>query len=90
MNDLRQHLVPAIPRVTDLVGARGEGPYLFDASGRQYLDFTSGFEVNNTTCGTRDHVIRWIPPLVVGDEHVDDALEIFEAAMARVGDALRA
>jgi 4-aminobutyrate aminotransferase len=48
MDDPRQHLVPAIPRLTDLVVARGEGPYLFDASGRRYLDFTSGFGVNNT------------------------------------------
>jgi 4-aminobutyrate aminotransferase len=47
-DDLRHHLVPAIPRLTDLVVTRGEGVYLFDASGRRYLDFTSGFGVNNT------------------------------------------
>jgi 4-aminobutyrate aminotransferase len=35
------------------------------------------------TCGARDQVLRWIPPLVVGDEHVDEALDIFEAAIAR-------
>jgi len=29
------------------------------------------------TCGPYDNVIRWIPPLVVTDEQVDRALEIF-------------
>ncbi len=34
------------------------------------------------TCGTRDHVIRWIPPLIVTTGQIDDALDIFAAALA--------
>jgi 4-aminobutyrate aminotransferase len=33
------------------------------------------------TCGTYDNVIRWIPPLVVNDREIDDALKIFAAAL---------
>ncbi len=35
------------------------------------------------TCGTYDNVIRWIPPLVVHPSHIDDALAVFERALAR-------
>ncbi len=34
------------------------------------------------TCGTFGNVIRWIPPLVVNAEQIDEALEIFEQAVA--------
>lgn len=34
------------------------------------------------TCGTHDQVIRWVPPLVVRDEHVEQALEVFGEAVA--------
>ena len=30
------------------------------------------------TCGTYGNVIRWIPPLIVTAEQIDEALEIFE------------
>jgi 4-aminobutyrate aminotransferase len=33
------------------------------------------------TCGTYDNIIRWIPPLVVTAEQIDDALVIFAAAL---------
>jgi 4-aminobutyrate aminotransferase len=33
---------PVIHRDTDLTFVRGEGPYLFDADGRRYLDFAAG------------------------------------------------
>ncbi len=36
------------------------------------------------TCGVDDQVIRWIPPLVVGEREVDDALATFERALAGV------
>ncbi|MCS6826631.1 MAG: aminotransferase class III-fold pyridoxal phosphate-dependent enzyme [Caldilinea sp.] len=36
------------------------------------------------TCGTYGNVIRWIPPLVVTADQVDDALAIFNEAMASV------
>lgn len=33
------------------------------------------------TCGTYENVIRWIPPLVVTAEQIDDALAVFERAL---------
>lgn len=36
------------------------------------------------TCGSYDHVIRWIPPLVVNAGQVEEGLEMFERAMGRV------
>jgi 4-aminobutyrate aminotransferase len=35
------------------------------------------------TCGTYQNVIRWIPPLVVTEQQVDEALNIFAAALDR-------
>ncbi len=34
------------------------------------------------TCGTYDNVIRWIPPLVVTEQQISDALNIFGNALA--------
>jgi 4-aminobutyrate aminotransferase len=36
------------------------------------------------TCGTYDNVIRWIPPLVVGEAEIDEALKIFAGALDAV------
>ena len=36
------------------------------------------------TCGTYSNVIRWIPPLVVTAEQMEEALSIFEAALEEV------
>jgi 4-aminobutyrate aminotransferase len=33
------------------------------------------------SCGTYDNVIRWIPPLVVNESQINDALGIFSAAL---------
>jgi 4-aminobutyrate aminotransferase len=33
-------------------------------------------------CGTYSNVIRWIPPLIVTQEHIEIALDIFERAIA--------
>ena len=33
------------------------------------------------TCGTYSNVIRWIPPLVVNAEQIDEALEVFAGAL---------
>ncbi len=33
------------------------------------------------SCGTFDNVIRWIPPLVVNEQQIDEALNIFAAAL---------
>jgi 4-aminobutyrate aminotransferase len=35
------------------------------------------------TCGTYNNVVRWIPPLVVTPQQIDEALEIFEGALAK-------
>jgi 4-aminobutyrate aminotransferase len=39
------------------------------------------------TCGTFENVIRWIPPLVVTDEQIDDALAVFARALRHTAPA---
>ncbi len=36
------------------------------------------------TCGMNENVIRWIPPLVVTKDQIDDALVIFTQALEAV------
>lgn len=36
------------------------------------------------TCGPWNNTVRWIPPLIVTKDQVEEALEIFEAALAEV------
>jgi len=36
------------------------------------------------TCGSYDNVIRWIPPLIVGEQQVEDAVSIFTEALLEV------
>jgi 4-aminobutyrate aminotransferase-like enzyme len=36
------------------------------------------------TCGTYENVIRWIPPLIVSKEQIDEALNTFDRAVAKV------
>lgn len=36
------------------------------------------------TCGTYGNVVRWIPPLIIEDSHLDQALTIFKNAMNQV------
>lgn len=39
------------------------------------------------SCGTHENVIRWIPPLVVTEAQIDDAVDVFERAVKdAVGD----
>lgn len=35
------------------------------------------------SCGTYDNVIRWIPPLIVTEKQIDDAVDIFERALIK-------
>jgi 4-aminobutyrate aminotransferase len=35
------------------------------------------------TCGTYDNIIRWIPPLVVTEQQISDALNLFAGALAQ-------
>jgi 4-aminobutyrate aminotransferase len=48
MTDTLQHISPIWTRARQFVAERGEGTYLYDAEGTQYLDFTSGIGVTNT------------------------------------------
>lgn len=41
-------LSPVLQQATPLLAVRGEGPYLFDADDRRYLDFTAGIGVTST------------------------------------------
>jgi 4-aminobutyrate aminotransferase len=36
------------------------------------------------SCGTYDNTIRWIPPLIVNEQQINDALDIFKEALAEV------
>lgn len=36
------------------------------------------------TCGTYDNVIRWIPPLIVSEKQIDEAVDIFSEAIKSV------
>jgi 4-aminobutyrate aminotransferase-like enzyme len=36
------------------------------------------------TCGPWDNTIRWIPPLVVSESQIEEALEIFTQALDEV------
>jgi len=40
------------------------------------------------TCGTSGNIIRWIPPLIVDEGHLDEGLGIFEQALAAAVDKL--
>lgn len=35
------------------------------------------------TCGSYENVIRWIPPLIINEDHLDEALSIFEGALKK-------
>ena len=37
------------------------------------------------TCGTYDNIIRWIPPLIIKDKELEEALNIFDKVMERIG-----
>jgi 4-aminobutyrate aminotransferase len=36
------------------------------------------------TCGTYENVIRWIPPLIVNEEQINEAVSVFQDALAEV------
>jgi 4-aminobutyrate aminotransferase len=36
------------------------------------------------TCGPYGNVIRWIPPLLVEEEHLDEGLQIFDAVLTQI------
>ncbi len=48
IDDSLKHLSPVWTHLTSIVAERGEGCYLYDQNGTQYLDFTCGIAVTNT------------------------------------------
>ena len=36
------------------------------------------------TCGTYENIIRWIPPVIVTEEQIEDAVGIFAKALEEV------
>ena len=48
MNNPPQYVSPIWSRSFSIFVDRGEGAYLYDLDGKQYLDFTSGIGVTNT------------------------------------------
>lgn len=48
MTGKQGHLSPLLKQATGVVVDHGEGSYLYDTEGRQYLDFTSGIGVTST------------------------------------------
>jgi 4-aminobutyrate aminotransferase len=36
------------------------------------------------TCGTEENVVRWIPPLIIGEQELEEALDVFERALGNV------
>ncbi len=46
--DNRNYLSPVWTHLTDMIPVKGEGAYLYDADGTQFLDFTCGIGVTNT------------------------------------------
>jgi 4-aminobutyrate aminotransferase len=36
------------------------------------------------TCGTYENIIRWIPPLIVNEDQINEALKIFEMALDEI------
>jgi ornithine--oxo-acid transaminase len=78
----RRHMNPQLPRVLHAIGfdtayVRAEGAYLYDRSGRQYMDFLSGFGVfgigrNNATVRAALHEVldRELPDMVQMDTPV--------------------
>jgi len=47
-HEARQYLSPVWTHLTEIEMVRGEGVYLYDGTGKRYLDFTSGIGVTNT------------------------------------------
>ena len=48
LKDYSQSITKAVPHLVETVIERGEGAYIWDQSGRRFLDFTSGIGVANT------------------------------------------
>ena len=45
-NDYKEYLSPALAKATDLIIEKGQGVYVTDVNGEEYLDFVQGIAVN--------------------------------------------
>ena len=48
---------------------------------QQIVKYCADHDLLLLTCGSYENVIRWIPPLVVNEQQIDEALSIFAAAL---------
>lgn len=70
---------------TEFVVPGGRTPDKNRAAAVQQICLDAGLLL--LTCGTYNNVIRWIPPLMVDDAQLDDALDVFERALESVVNA---
>ena len=72
-----RYAMPTYPRAP-VEFVRGEGTRLWDSDGREYLDFFAGLVLN--VPGER--MLRLLPPLIIDEADVDQALELLSSALA--------
>lgn len=90
---LMEGLLTLQPKHPSLVDVRGRGLMIgvvFEQGGKP--DAAAAKRVQEAcleerllllTCGTYGNVIRWIPPLIVDEGHIDEALGVFRRALQR-------
>jgi 4-aminobutyrate aminotransferase len=66
----------------EFTNAQGEPD---DATATRVLSACLAEKLLLLNCGSYKNVIRWIPPLIVTQEQIDTALDIFEAALVQSG-----
>lgn len=72
-----------------MVGTEFTDPITGEPAGDIAKAVRTGCIENNLlilTCGTNDHVIRWIPPLIVTEAQIDEAVDVFERVINDVTD----
>lgn len=84
------HLREKYPQIADIRGlGLMVGTEFRDANGKPDKKFTKAVQhgcidrnMLILTAGPWDNTIRWIPPLVVSEEQISEALNIFESSLA--------
>jgi 4-aminobutyrate aminotransferase len=66
----------------EFVGEDGHSPSKEKAKAVQRACIEKGLLL--LTCGTDDNVIRWIPPLIINDTQLHEALGVFEESLEKV------
>lgn len=87
LSESAQYLSPVWTHLSEIAVERAEGCYMYDADGRQYLDFTSGIGVTNTGhCHPR--VVRAIQEQAAKLLH-GQANVVFSPSLIRLVEELR-